>query len=204
MILNYQSLCLLHFLKFSTLEPSCQIVYGQITKNIDRIDDRKLAITFKVPNPTHFCWYYVIEKGSRNRSRAVSVRKSMEVTWFLPILYKILFQIMFLSKIYGFSKKKNCVEITKKPLRTRSKQKISHVFYISKVSISQGIQPIYDIKKYPRIPDLVLHSFICMISVSLAIFGQLVWWGVELCRMVTVNKRFWAQKSKIINSRHSP
>ena len=24
-----------------------------------------------------------------------------------------------------------------------------------------------------------------MISVSLAIFGQLVWWGVELCRMVT-------------------
>ena len=93
------------FSEISSLETTFQNSLRANYENFDRIEDRKLAITFKVPNPTHFCWYYNIEKGSRNRSRAVSGWKSMEVTWFLPIFYKIFFQIMFLSKIYGFSKK---------------------------------------------------------------------------------------------------
>ena len=56
-----------------------------------------------------------------------------------------------------FFKNKFCFEITKKPLRTRSKQKISHIFYISKVSISQGIQPIYKADNVFRVsPNRVL------------------------------------------------
>ena len=57
----------------------------------------------------------------------------MELTWFLQFF------------INGFSK--NCFKITKKPLRTRSKQQISHIIYISKVSISQGIQPKYILQR---------------------------------------------------------
>ena len=41
-----------------------------------------------------------------------------------------------------------------------------------------------------------------MISVSLAIFGQLVWWGVELCRMVTVNDPLLSLPRTIIISYH--
>ena len=40
-------------------------------ENFDQIEDRKLAISFKVRNCTNSCWPLLTGKCSRNRSRLV-------------------------------------------------------------------------------------------------------------------------------------
>ena len=129
MIWNYQGLCLLHFSKFSTLEPSCQIVYGQITKNTDRIEDRKLAITFKVRNCTISSWSYFTAKCSRNPSKLVSVSSPIEPTWFLPLLYKIFFKIGFYEKFMGFQKKILFQNNQKTITNTIQAKDFTHILY---------------------------------------------------------------------------
>ena len=74
-------------------------------ENFDPIEDRKLAITFKVRNCTHCSWPYFTAKCSRNPSKLVSVSSPIEPTWFLPLLYKIFFKIEFYEKFMGFQKK---------------------------------------------------------------------------------------------------
>ena len=111
-------------------------------ENFDRIEDRKLAITFKVRNCPISCWPLFTEKCSRNRSKLVSGSSPIEPTWFLPLVSKIFFKIEFYEKFMGFLKK-FFFKMIKKTLRTRSKQWILYMFYISKVSFSQGIQPTY-------------------------------------------------------------
>ena len=93
---------MLHFLKFSSLETIIQIVYGQITKIGDRMKDRKLAITFKVLICPDFHWSQSMEKCSRIRSRLVSASRSIEITWFGPVLYTNLVKIEFLAKFMVF------------------------------------------------------------------------------------------------------
>jgi len=73
-------------------------------ENFDRIKDRKLAITFIAPNCTKFCWPQFVDKWSRNRSRLVSVSRSIQLTWFWPLLYKIFIEIEFLAKFMVFHK----------------------------------------------------------------------------------------------------
>ena len=58
-------------------------------------------LTFKVPNPTNFCWYYFLEKVSRNRSRAVSVWKSRD---FCQFYTKFSFKLCFEQNLWFFKK----------------------------------------------------------------------------------------------------
>ena len=73
-------------------------------ENFDQIEDRKLAITFKVRNCAISCWPLFIEKCSRNRSKLVSGSSPIKPKWFLPLLYKISFKIEFYEKFMGFQK----------------------------------------------------------------------------------------------------
>ena len=129
---------MLHFLKFSSLETISQIVYGQITKIGDRMKDRKLAITFKVLICPDFHWSQSMGKCSRIRFRLVSASRSIEITWFGPVLYTNFVQIEFLAKFMVFHIF-FCFKTTNRTLRRRSEQQIWSISNIFKVRISQGI-----------------------------------------------------------------
>ena len=90
------------FSEISSLETTFQNSLRANYENFDRIEDRKMAITFKSPNLTNSSWPYLVGKCSRNLSRVVSGWSPMEPMWFLLILFKIVFKIEFWAKFMIF------------------------------------------------------------------------------------------------------
>ena len=82
-------------------------------------------------------------KCSRIRFRLVSASRSIEITWFGPVLYTNSVKIEFLAKFMVFHTF-FCFKTTNRTLRRRSEQQIWSISNIFKVSISQGIQPNHD------------------------------------------------------------
>ena len=112
------------FLKFSSPETSFQIVYGRITKIDARIEDRKLAITFKVLICPKFHWPYSIVKCSRIRFRPVWASRSIEIIWF-PSLSSL--KSNFEQNLW-FIQKNFLDQIHQKTCQTRYQPQISYIF----------------------------------------------------------------------------